>query len=121
MDVPETTYNFEVEDFHTYYVSNSDILVHNSCKHKNSSWKKQKSDYWKEHSGTPSNLYDLTDENVLLMKRGKAPYGFDGNKIELHHLDGIDNSTRIVPLTKTSHVILHKFVGFKDMVNYSFK
>ena len=29
--VPETTYNFEVEGFHTYYVSDSNVLVHNSC------------------------------------------------------------------------------------------
>ena len=29
---PETTYNFEVEDFHTYFVSDSNVLVHNSCK-----------------------------------------------------------------------------------------
>ena len=27
---PETTYNFEVEDFHTYYVSESNVLVHNT-------------------------------------------------------------------------------------------
>ena len=26
-----TVYNFEVEDFHTYYVSDSAILVHNKC------------------------------------------------------------------------------------------
>lgn len=24
-------YNFEVEDFHTYFVSNTSVLVHNSC------------------------------------------------------------------------------------------
>ncbi len=30
---PETTYNFEVADFHTYYVSDSKILAHNSCKY----------------------------------------------------------------------------------------
>lgn len=29
---PETTYNFEVADSHTYYVSDSKILVHNMCK-----------------------------------------------------------------------------------------
>ncbi len=29
---PETTYNFEVEDFHTYYVTESKVLVHNLCK-----------------------------------------------------------------------------------------
>ena len=27
----ETTYNFEVADFHTYYVSESNVLVHNKC------------------------------------------------------------------------------------------
>lgn len=30
---PETTYNFEVEDFHTYYVTESKVLVHNACKY----------------------------------------------------------------------------------------
>ena len=29
---PETTYNFEVADFHTYYVTDSNILVHNMCR-----------------------------------------------------------------------------------------
>ena len=28
-------YNFEVEDFHTYYVTDSAILVHNRCRGKN--------------------------------------------------------------------------------------
>ena len=27
----ETTYNFEVEDFHTYYVGDTSVLVHNKC------------------------------------------------------------------------------------------
>ena len=31
LTVPETTYNFEVADFHTYYVSDSKVLVHNMC------------------------------------------------------------------------------------------
>ena len=30
-DEPITVYNFEVEDFHTYFVSNTSVLVHNSC------------------------------------------------------------------------------------------
>jgi len=29
---PVTVYNFEVEDWHTYYVSEIGVLVHNSCK-----------------------------------------------------------------------------------------
>lgn len=31
LDEPETVYNFQVEDFHTYYVGNNSILVHNKC------------------------------------------------------------------------------------------
>lgn len=30
LKTPETTYNFEVQDFHTYYVGNG-VLVHNDC------------------------------------------------------------------------------------------
>lgn len=32
LETPVATYNFEVEDFHTYYVGESAILVHNLCK-----------------------------------------------------------------------------------------
>ena len=31
LESPETTYNFEVEGFHTYYVGNTEVLVHNRC------------------------------------------------------------------------------------------
>ena len=31
LEAPVTVYNFEVEEFHTYYVSDSGILVHNKC------------------------------------------------------------------------------------------
>ena len=31
LETPVTVYNFEVEDFHTYYVTDSAILVHNKC------------------------------------------------------------------------------------------
>ena len=31
LSTPETTYNFEVEDFHTYYVTEKAVLVHNKC------------------------------------------------------------------------------------------
>ena len=31
LESPVTVYNFEVEDFHTYFVSDSAILVHNKC------------------------------------------------------------------------------------------
>ena len=31
LELPVLVYNFEVEDFHTYYVSNLCVLVHNKC------------------------------------------------------------------------------------------
>ena len=36
LESPETTYNFEVEDFHTYYVGEEPVLVHNECTPSNS-------------------------------------------------------------------------------------
>lgn len=35
LDTPVKVYNFEVEDFHTYYVGEQAVLVHNSCRTKN--------------------------------------------------------------------------------------
>lgn len=32
LENPVTVYNFEVEDFHTYYVGKTEVLVHNDCK-----------------------------------------------------------------------------------------
>ena len=32
LETPVTVYNFQVEDYHTYFVTNAAILVHNSCK-----------------------------------------------------------------------------------------
>ena len=34
VEIPETTYNFEVKDFHTYYVTETKVLVHNVCETK---------------------------------------------------------------------------------------
>ena len=31
LEIPVTVYNFEVEDFHTYFITDSSILVHNKC------------------------------------------------------------------------------------------
>ena len=60
LEEPIVVYNFQVKDYHTYYVTDSGILVHNSCAHKSSSWRKQKSDYWKSHMNDPSDLYELS-------------------------------------------------------------
>ena len=38
---PQTTYNFEVEDYHTYYVGENEVLVHNKCDKKINDAKKK--------------------------------------------------------------------------------
>ncbi|MEG2740356.1 polymorphic toxin-type HINT domain-containing protein, partial [Clostridium sp.] len=42
-----TVYNFEVEDFHTYFVSNLNVLVHNECPQKVNG-PKQTSGVWRK-------------------------------------------------------------------------
>ena len=37
LETPIKVYNFEVEDYHTYYVSNSGVLVHNMCSKRSNS------------------------------------------------------------------------------------
>ena len=33
LETPETTYNFEVGDYHTYYVGENEVLTHNKCRY----------------------------------------------------------------------------------------
>ena len=55
LESPETTYNFEVEDYHTYYVGDTSIWTHNKCgaDHGNSlSTKKPTQGYVLKENGT---------------------------------------------------------------------
>jgi hypothetical protein len=50
LDSPIKVYNFEVEDWHTYFVSEQDVFVHNSCKGKGTSKTKGGSETYKQNS-----------------------------------------------------------------------
>ena len=76
---PETTYNFEVEDFHTYYVSENEILVHNDC----SSDKKALVEIIKENG--KSNPISMSDAETLA-QWGKE-YGLNV-RIDMGHTTG---------------------------------
>ena len=57
LESPETTYNFEVKDFHTYYVGEQGIFTHNMCKKaqiKNPS--KSESRVWKGFKNSKNGL-----------------------------------------------------------------
>ena len=79
---------------------------------------------------TMSTIFDMTHEtyngwgdqmdmnNINYYDFTKAPIGYDGYRIELHHVKGINNSPEIIPMSKASHAILHKYVGYRNMLDY---
>ena len=73
LESPETTYNFEVEDFHTYFVSDSNVLVHNRC-------------------GTP----DTAPDDFTKLKNGQGWRDKNGNvwKKDMLHKDHWDVSNK---------------------------
>ena len=75
LESPVTVYNFEVADFHTYYVGDASILVHNLCESKVMSRKdaikegknflgdgftKVKTGYYKSADGLRTMRFDVT-------------------------------------------------------------
>lgn len=68
-----------------------------------------------------SYIFEMSDDNLARMAKGKAPIGFDGKPVELHHVKGIKNSIEVVEITRTNHTILHKFIGYKDFADYILK
>ena len=64
LEAPIKVYNFEVEDFHTYFVGDGDgVLVHNSCNH-NSAWNTERRNYWKQRANTADAVIDSIVNNV---------------------------------------------------------
>ena len=103
LEQPIKVYNFEVEDFHTYYVSEQQVLVHNTCAAETT--KQTKSKYWKKTKFVagkkvyqrddlidPNRTNDLGETSLELMKRGNAPIGPDGKPVNLHHMTQMDDS-----------------------------
>ena len=107
---PVPVYNFEVEDWHTYYVSEEEVLVHNNgCMETAGSESGKTSTgytYWSESIQFEGNkvyqrndLFDpmqvsswkrngktVTGMNIERMADGHAPIGYDGKSVNLHHL-----------------------------------
>ena len=114
---PETTYNFEVADSHTYYVSDCKVLVHNDCVSKarkkavNEAWKQERELVAKTGKGTRQ----WTDaEKLELLKRGKVK-GYEG-----HHINSvkgslakggdvslISNPNNVAFVTRSEHLMMH--------------
>lgn len=61
--------------------------------------------------------YEATEENIKLMRQGKAPIGLDEKPVELHHIKGRDFED-IVQMQQTVHrgakTSFHATEGFKE-------
>jgi Pretoxin HINT domain/A nuclease of the HNH/ENDO VII superfamily with conserved LHH len=81
-------YNFKVEDFHTYFVSELGLLVHNA-----------------NYNDPPLNVTNKIPNDELLAKpkkRGLAPTGNDGFPVELHHTEQTQDGA-IAEMSRTDH------------------
>lgn len=107
LESPVKVYNFQVEDYHTYYVSDSGVLVHNTCakKHGNSLSTDKKTD-----------LYVLRDKDTGIVKkigettRGTRRYTqqfYNANNVEMQ----IIGSGSKQAMHYQQHRILQKYLG----------
>ena len=81
-------YNFKVEDFHTYFVSDLGLLVHNA-----------------DYNDPPLNVTNKISDGELLakpQKRGQPPRGSDRFPVELHHTEQTQDG-EIAEMTRTDH------------------
>ena len=107
LSTPETTYNFEVVDYHTYYVSDSKVLVHNMCKAQNPKPpkditfdKKQVGKKWGKHKFDYPEL-SSHDDYIELAKKvfnnaESIEYVVTGSGAEFHYMLG-KNLLRVTP------------------------
>ena len=113
LESPVKVYNFQVEDYHTYYVADSGVLVHNSCNH-NSKWDSERRHFWKETGktaveGKNYGAYVADKDNIGRMNQGLAPIGWDKASVQLHHWKGIANDFYdYSPVSRTLHKIIHR-------------
>ena len=120
LEAPINVYNFNVDGYHTYYVTSSGVLVHNSCAHQSSSWRDIKRQYWRQQAelGGNDTWYELSEENLRLMRHGRAPIGWDGESVVLHHVEGIANSMdNIIEIGAQAHRAFHGAFGYYDFID----
>lgn len=113
---PIQVYNFEVEDFHTYFVGAGCVLVHNACSNHGKEWTSRRRKHWRNRATNPqrSKWYDAFDsDNIARMKSGRAPIGYDGKSVQLHHCKGIAYCIDdYVEIGIKAHTTFHRIYGW---------
>ena len=136
LEKTETTYNFEVADFHTYYVAENNVLVHNDCKPNFDVIGFDDATVAEAKAGDPSfstfkkrlfaaqeRLHPGTFDDASVMAKGLSP-SINGEKIILHHPLGRvgGNLYNVVGVTQQQHLAIHHIIGYRnakwDLVKY---
>ena len=85
------------------------------------SWSTVRSRYWKNqaHYKTNSILYDSSiTKNMERMAKGRAPIGYDGNPVNLHHVQGKGKDLfDFVQMSQTAHQAFHKINGYNHFIS----
>ena len=94
-DAPVKVYNFTVENNHTYFVGNSNILVHNTCeiisKHEKQNWRNQAGREAKERALpdiiNDKNYHGITDPDAIdyIKKTGRMPSYKKGDPFQIDY------------------------------------
>ena len=110
LESSETTYNFEVEDYHTYYVGENPVLAHNSCRGNavKKAWKAEAENVRSGGSGI-TRVWS-PDEQAQLLTKGNVS-GYVG-----HHMKSVKgyptlagDASNIQFLTRAEHFRAHSF------------
>ena len=92
LEAPVEVYNFEVEDFHTYYVGVSSVLVHNKC---DATFVPEK--YWTRNAskvGTPNSSYTHYKYNVDTRQWERSTVFYDSAGRQAIRIDWTNHGCR---------------------------
>ena len=95
LETPVKVYNFQVEDYHTYYVAESAILVHNKCGYnRGDSVGTSKA----PKQGDPGSTYTQISSdgtNAICSQTTYNEYGMPGMRVDYNHTHGSAGSPHI--------------------------
>ena len=118
LETSETTYNFEVKGFHTYYVGNTEVLVHNKCG--DGPWKTvtESPSAVNTTKGLSSNQYQQYENTLTKLAKG------DHSGLNIHVSKGGYYSADIAGFGKgrgMGRVLYQVREGFIDVVEVTLK
>ena len=83
LDAPVKVYNFEVEDFHTYYVGDTNVLVHNMCMSTGTKFvNKTTNGFWKSYDKLPKSIKKAADRAFSKFKTNPYQSGLNFEKLK---------------------------------------